>query len=97
MKFIDANLVEYRPTQFLTYDDIALYPLPSDIKSRQDVNTVTWLTPKIQIGVPIISANMDTITEADMAIAMGNAGGIGILHRFYHPKYEDPYGMLKTM
>lgn len=94
MKFIDANGTEYSPKEWLTFGDIALYPIPSTIKSRNDptLSTATYLTTRIKMNTPIISANMDTITEKEMAIAMAQAGGCGILHRFYHPKYEkNPY------
>ncbi len=66
----------------LTFDDVLIVPCKSDVKSRRDPQLTTWLTKKIQIETPIVSANMDTITEADMAIAMNQAGGVGILHRF---------------
>jgi IMP dehydrogenase len=66
----------------LTYDDVLLVPQNSDIVSRQDVNTSTRLTKNISLKIPIISANMDTVTESDMAVAMSLAGGIGIIHRF---------------
>ncbi len=66
----------------LTFDDVLLVPKHSTIRSRSVVNTSTWLVPGIQMAIPIISANMDTVTETEMAIAMAKAGGIGILHRF---------------
>jgi len=74
--------MKIRPTKGLTFDDVLLIPKRSPVSSRQDVNTTTWLTPKIQLRTPIISANMDTVTEAGMAIAMARIGGIGIIHRF---------------
>jgi IMP dehydrogenase len=46
------------------------------------VDTATWLTPKIRLAIPIVSANMDTVTEEEMAVAMAQSGGIGIIHRF---------------
>jgi IMP dehydrogenase len=66
----------------LTFDDVLLVPRRSSLRSRAEVDPWTWLAPGIRLAVPIVSANMDTVTEADMAIAMAKAGGIGILHRF---------------
>lgn len=71
-----------RPEIGLTFDDVLLVPRRSRIRSRSAVDTSTWLVPGIRLAIPIISANMDTVTEAEMAIAMAQAGGIGILHRF---------------
>lgn len=68
--------------QGLTYEDVLLVPRYSDIRSRRDVDTTARLSRNIVINNPIVSANMDTVTEADMAIAMARAGGIGIIHRF---------------
>ena len=66
----------------LTFDDVLLVPHRSAIHSRKDVSTDTWLVPGIRLSIPIISANMDTVTDTRMAIAMAQLGGIGILHRF---------------
>lgn len=74
--------MKIRPTKGLTFDDVLLVPRRSSITSRQDVDTSTRLTASIQMKIPVMSANMDTVTEARMAIAMARAGGIGILHRF---------------
>lgn len=66
----------------LTFDDALIVPARSDVRSRRDPLLATQLTKKIRIDAPLISANMDTVTEAEMAIAMGKLGGFGILHRF---------------
>lgn len=66
----------------LTYDDVLLVPRRSRVRSRQDVSTRSRFTPGIELEVPIVSANMDTVTMAPMAVAMAQLGGIGVLHRF---------------
>lgn len=66
----------------LTYDDVLLVPQRSGIVSRRDVDPSGRLTPGIRLANPIVSANMDTVTEWRMARAMARAGGIGIIHRF---------------
>ncbi len=71
-----------RPEIGLTFDDVLLVPRRSTIHSRTEVSTGTWLVPGIHLSIPILSANMDTVTETRMAIAMAQLGGIGILHRF---------------
>ncbi len=74
--------MKIRPTKGLTFEDVLLIPRRSPILSRRDVDTSTRLTADIRLNIPVISANMDTVTEAGMAIAMARSGGIGILHRF---------------
>ncbi len=66
----------------LTFDDVLLIPSKSDVRSRKDPQTSVQLTKNLKLEVPFISANMDTITEKEMAMAMHKEGGLGILHRF---------------
>jgi IMP dehydrogenase len=68
--------------QGLTYDDVLLIPRYSAVRSRKDVDTSAQLTRRILLQVPIVSANMDTVTEHEMAVSMARRGGIGIIHRF---------------
>ena len=64
----------------LTFDDVLLVPAESSVLPN-DVSTVTRLTPTIALQIPIVSAAMDTVTEARLAIALAREGGIGIVHR----------------
>ena len=64
----------------LTFDDILLIPGFSDI-TPDAVDITTWLTPSIPLRIPLLSAAMDTVTEAAMAISMARMGGIGIIHK----------------
>src|SRR6476660_10350986 len=64
----------------LTFDDVLLQPLESSVLPSQ-ADTRTRLTREIPLHIPILSSAMDTVTEADMAIALAQLGGIGVLHR----------------
>src|SRR6478752_9405954 len=64
----------------LTFDDVLLVPAESRVLPN-DVSTVTRLTPRVSLNIPLISAAMDTVTEARLAIALARAGGLGIVHR----------------
>ncbi|HYI42690.1 MAG TPA: IMP dehydrogenase, partial [Sphingomicrobium sp.] len=64
----------------LTFDDVLLQPLESSVLPSQ-ADTRTRLTREIPLNIPILSSAMDTVTEADMAIALAQLGGIGVLHR----------------
>ena len=64
----------------LTFDDVLLVPAASAIQPR-DADVGTWLTRRVRLNVPIISAAMDTVTEARTAIAMAQEGGLGVVHR----------------
>ncbi len=76
--------MQFDPAKFvaegLTYDDVLLVPAYSEVLPRE-VDTRTNLTRKIKLNVPLVSAAMDTVTEAALAIAMAQAGGIGMLHK----------------
>ena len=64
----------------LTFDDVLLLPLESEVLPS-GADTRTFLTRAIPLNIPILSSAMDTVTEADMAIALAQMGGIGVLHR----------------
>src|SRR5262245_6261125 len=64
----------------LTFDDVLLQPLESSVLPSQ-ADTRTQLTREIPLNIPLLSSAMDTVTEADMAIALAQLGGIGVLHR----------------
>ncbi|MED4870641.1 IMP dehydrogenase [Geobacillus stearothermophilus] len=64
----------------LTFDDVLLIPAKSDVLPR-DVDVTTKLSDTLQLNIPIISAGMDTVTEAEMAIAMARQGGLGVIHK----------------
>ena len=69
----------------LTFDDVLLLPGASDVQPAE-VETSTHLTQTISMNIPMLSAAMDTVTEADMAIAMAQNGGLGIIHRNMQPE-----------
>lgn len=66
--------------QGLTFDDVLLIPAHSDVLPR-DVDVRTHLTQNVTLNIPVMSAGMDTVTEAEMAIAMACEGGIGVIHK----------------
>ncbi|MBX3491386.1 MAG: IMP dehydrogenase [Parvibaculum sp.] len=71
----------------LTFDDVLLLPAASTVLPSQ-ADTKTRLTRSIALGIPIVSAAMDTVTEARLAIALAQAGGIGVLHRNMDPDVQ---------
>ena len=64
----------------LTFDDVLLEPAESSVLPNQ-TDTTTRLTRSIELGIPLISAAMDTVTESRLAIAMAQAGGMGVIHK----------------
>lgn len=66
----------------LTYDDVLIVPSKSAVRSRKDPQLTSRVTRRHSVELPFIAANMDTVTESGMAIAMAKIGGLGILHRF---------------
>ena len=79
----------------LTFDDVLLVPKYSNITSRSQTSLATKLSRNISLNIPLVSANMDTVTESAMAVVMAREGGIGIIHRFLTIK-EEVNEVLKT-
>jgi IMP dehydrogenase len=79
----------------LSFDDILLVPQYSDIESRRSLSTKSQLDDNISLDLPIISSPMDTVTEVDMALAIGSHGGLGIIHRYN--SIQDQAGLVKSV
>src|SRR6266853_1524202 len=75
------------PELALTFDDVLLKPGLSDVLPSE-VDIRTRITRDITLNIPIIASAMDTVTEAHMAIAMAQAGGIGVIHRNLEPEIQ---------
>ncbi len=71
----------------LTFDDVLLVPAYSDVIPSQ-VDVTTYFTPNIKLNIPIVSAAMDTVTDANLAIAIAREGGIGVIHRNMPPEKQ---------
>jgi len=79
-----ARLSPEAPREAFTFDDVLLKPALSDVMPS-DVDIRSRITRSISVNIPILASAMDTVTEAQMAIAMAQAGGIGVLHRNLDP------------
>lgn len=79
----------------LTFDDVLIVPNKSTMKSRRDPDLTSMITKKIKKPTPVISANMDTVTEKDMVVAMNEIGAFSILHRFL--SIEDQVAQVKEL
>lgn len=77
---IDRTFEEKFVKEALTFDDVLLIPGESDVEPK-NVNVETYLTKKIKLNTPLMTAAMDTVTESEMAIAIAREGGIGIIHK----------------
>ncbi len=88
------NLTDKIVTEALTFDDVLLVPAYSQVLPR-DVNICTMLTRNIRLNAPIVSAAMDTVTEATLAIAIAREGGIGVVHK--NMSIEDQAKQVKTV
>lgn len=77
---VNTNYSEKFVKEGLTFDDVLLIPAESHVLPKQ-VDLSTWLTKTIKLNTPIMTSAMDTVTEADMAIAIAREGGIGIIHK----------------
>src|SRR5690349_16686330 len=75
------------PPVALTFDDVLLVPGPSSVVPAE-VDTWTTLCPGLALRIPIVSAAMDTVTEAPMAIALAHLGGLGVVHRNLGPQAQ---------
>jgi IMP dehydrogenase len=80
MASLSSSSAKIVPNEGLTFDDVLLLPNESSFP-REAVDLTTKLHPKIMLKLPILSSPMDTVTEANMAIAMAEAGGLGVIHR----------------
>ncbi len=78
----DTKISQYNKKirEALTFDDVLLVPAESEVQPK-DTDTSTKVTRELSLNIPLLSSAMDTVTESEMAIAMAQAGGLGIIHR----------------
>ncbi len=79
--------ISYDIPEALTFDDVLLVPAKSDVLPTR-VDTSSRLTRSIRLGIPLVSAAMDTVTEANLAIALAQSGGIGVIHKNLEPEEQ---------
>src|SRR5262249_44533222 len=84
---VKPAMIEDRLRECLTFDDVLLVPAYSEVLPK-DVDTRTRLTKKIELNIPLLSAAMDSVTEARTAIMMAREGGIGIIHKTPDPEAQ---------
>ena len=78
-----------------SFDDVLILPKYNKVRSRKDVSFKTKVTKNYSIDIPFLAANMDSVCEAEMAIALGEMGGLGVLHRFV--SIEEQVKMVKEV
>ena len=83
--FLEAGILDSGLA--LTFDDVLLVPGASEVMPGQ-VDVTTRVTRTIQLNIPILSSAMDTVTEGRLAIAMAQAGGVGVIHRNLTPEEQ---------
>lgn len=86
---------KYKEQPQLCFDDILMVPQHSTINSRMDVDLGMYLGSRAHLSLPVIAAPMDTVCEEEMALAMANAGGLGVIHRFM--PIEKQVNMIKKI
>ena len=94
-KLISGFLMNHNIKIGLTFEDVLLIPKRFSGTSRSNISTKSKFSKNIEINIPIISSNMDTVTEAKMAIAIARLGGMGIIHRFM-PIEDQVYDVIKV-
>ena len=94
MDFPDLYQQKFVGSLGLTFDDVLLLPNYSQVK-RESADVSAYLTEKIKLPLPLLSAPMDTVTEDKLAIALGKLGGLGVIHR--NLKIEKQAEMVKKV